>query len=82
MCCATNEHRTEVLKHECLHIAFSHLTMFDHLSDKEIRNICFDIEVNSYLNRAKLPGKPVFHDSFPNLGLEPKKGTSYYYENY
>lgn len=44
----------EVLKHETLHIAFNHFTIFGNESvtpeEQKLRNIAADMEVNSYIN--------------------------------
>ena len=74
------KHRTGLLKHELLHIAFFHLTGFSHLSDKDIANIAMDLEINQYINRDTLPEGGMFLELFPELNLEPKKGTQYYYD--
>jgi len=69
-----------VLKHELLHIAFFHLTDYEHLTDHLLRNIAMDLEINQYINRDDLPAEGCFLDKFPELDLEPKKGTRYYYD--
>jgi predicted metal-dependent peptidase len=38
----TPDQRIGLLKHEILHIAFFHITDYDHLSDKMIANIAMD----------------------------------------
>jgi predicted metal-dependent peptidase len=73
-------HRTGLLKHELLHIAFFHLTGFSHLGDKRLANIAMDLEINQYIDRATLPEDGMFLELFPELNLEPKKGTQYYYD--
>jgi predicted metal-dependent peptidase len=74
--------RKGLLKHELLHIAFFHLTDYDHIPREhdEILNIAMDIEINQYIDRTWLPPGPMLPESFPELKLEPKKGTMYYYE--
>jgi len=69
-----------LLKHELLHIAFFHVTDFNHLSDHDIANIAMDIEINQYIDPKYLPPGPQLPSSYPELKLEPKKGTLYYYE--
>lgn len=69
-----------LLKHELLHIAFFHITDYDHLSDKEIANIAMDIEINQYIDKDSLPPGPQLPESYPELKLEAKKGTQYYYD--
>jgi len=69
-----------LLKHELLHIAFMHLTDFAHLSDHTLANIAQDIEINQYIELDDLPPGPQLISTYPELNLEPKKGSNYYYE--
>jgi len=69
-----------LLKHELLHIAFFHITDYEHLSNKEMANIAMDIEINQYIDSDFLPPGPMLPEVFPELNLEPKKGTKYYYD--
>lgn len=73
-------HQQGLLKHELLHIGFSHLTSYGHLSNKELANIAMDLEINQYIDKDMLPEGGMTLDLFPELKLEPKKGTNYYYE--
>ena len=68
-----------LLKHELLHIAFFHVTDFDGYKDKKVLNFAMDIVVNQYIERQWLPEDGVFLDTFPELELEEKKSTKYYY---
>lgn len=69
-----------ILKHELLHLGFFHLVNYENYSDKKILNMAMDIEVNQYIPKNYLPEGGCFLESFPELKLEPKKGTRYYYE--
>jgi predicted metal-dependent peptidase len=69
-----------LLKHELLHIGFFHLTDFDFLTNKEIANIAMDLEINQYIDKEMLPEGGMTLSLFPELKLETKKGTEYYYE--
>lgn len=73
-----------VLKHELLHIAFYHLTTFRHLleEDHEVANIAMDMEINQYIDATMLwnEPEPILPDLFPDLDLEAKKGSRYYYD--
>lgn len=69
-----------LLKHELLHIGFFHLTDFQHLTNKEIANIAMDLEINQYIDSNDLPEGGMTLDLFPELNLEAKKGTQYYYD--
>lgn len=76
----TPDQHIGLLKHELLHIAFFHVTDFEHLTNKEIANIAMDIEINQYIDEKFLPPGPCLLSTFPELNLEPKKGANYYYE--
>jgi predicted metal-dependent peptidase len=76
----TPEKQQGLLKHELLHIAFFHTTDWKHLTDKKIANIAMDIEINQYIHASMLPEGGMTLDTFPELNLEPKKGTQYYYD--
>lgn len=69
-----------LLKHELLHIGFFHLTEFGHMKDHLIANIAQDIEINQYIDKGDLPPGPQLPETYPELKLEPKKGSNYYYE--
>jgi predicted metal-dependent peptidase len=74
------DHQRGLLKHELLHIGFFHLTDFKHLTDHEIANIGMDLEINQYIDANDLPDGGMTLDKFPELNLERKKGTQYYYD--
>ena len=57
-----------------------HITDFEHLSNKEVANIAMDIEINQYIQAEWLPPGGMNLETFPELALEPKKGTKYYYD--
>lgn len=73
-----------VLKHELLHIAFFHLTTFQHLlkENREIANLAADMEINQYIDTDMLwkDPEPILPSLYPDLNLELKAGTLYYYE--
>lgn len=74
----------QALKHETLHVAFNHFSLWD--DDKptkeiqKVRNIAADLEVNSYIDRQALDEKNnrewMFADKF---GWENEAGTREYY---
>lgn len=72
--------RQGLTKHELLHIGFFHLTDYDHLSNREIANLAMDCEINQYIDKDYLPPGPILPSSFPELNLQLKKGTRYYYD--
>jgi len=73
-----------VLKHELLHIALFHLTTFRYLlkEDGETANLAMDMEINQYIDKDMLwsDPKPILPELFPDLNLEKKQGTKYYYD--
>lgn len=73
-------HRKGLLKHELLHIGFFHLTEYGHLKEKELLNIAMDLEINQYISDDILPPNGQKLELYPELNLEPKKGTHYYYD--
>lgn len=78
----SNIHKMGLLKHELLHIAFSHVTEFEHLTNKDIRNIAMDIEINQYIDSTWLPEGACTIDSVMKefeIKLHKKQGTKYYY---
>jgi predicted metal-dependent peptidase len=68
------------LKHECLHLIHFHLTDFNHLEDQKIANWAMDIEINQYIADENREDEWLTPDRFPELNLELKMGTNYYYE--
>ena len=71
-----------LLKHELLHIAFFHLTDYNHLEDHQLANIAMDIEINQYIDIDCLPTDPApqLPSTYPDLNLDLKAGTLYYYK--
>lgn len=76
----SKKHKRGLLKHELLHIGFFHLTDFQHLTDHQLANIAMDLEINQYIAQEYLPDGGMTLDKFPELNLEVKKGTQYYYD--
>ena len=74
------EQKVGVLKHELLHIGFFHLVNFTKYANKKVLNIAMDLEINKYIERSMLPEDGMFLDTFPELELEERKGTRYYYD--
>lgn len=71
-----------LLKHECLHVAFNHFSLWDSDPDCEServhRNIAEDMEINSYLDKAKVKE---MHGVLPSdLGYGDRLGTREYYK--
>lgn len=76
----SEKHRIGLLKHELLHISFGHLLLRDKFPDKKLFNIAADLEINQYIDADYLPDGGITMDSFPELTLPAKAGTSKYYE--
>jgi len=76
----SEDHRLGLLKHELLHIAFGHLTMYFKFSDKKLANIAMDMEINQYISDELLPEGGINIDDYPDLNLDRKAGCRYYYD--
>lgn len=63
----TELHRMGLLKHELLHIAFGHLTMYFKFSDKERANVAMDMEINQYIQQGWLPGDDMTGEDYKAL---------------
>lgn len=77
----TTDETLELLKHEVLHLAFNHFTMFDtpphSAEEQKLRNIAADLEVNSYIDTHRLVHlSPLVASKF---GWTPCEGTLTYY---
>ena len=72
--------RRGALKHELLHIAMMHLLVHEDFHDKDVFNIAADIEINQYIDPKDVGVGWMLPSTFPELKLELKKGTRYYYE--
>lgn len=67
-----------ILLHELHHISFGHLLMGSDFSDQQRFNIAADAEVNCYIEG--LPPNDG-HVDVNKLGLPPRKGAKWYYNN-
>jgi len=72
--------RIGLLKHELLHVSFGHITMRDRFSNHKLFNIAADLEINQYIAADQLPEGGLTLDTFPELNLPKKAGTTKYYE--
>lgn len=75
----------QALKHECLHVAFAHFSLWDDdgawlsYEEKYLRNIAADMECNSYLDRSIIPQELGW--VFPeDHGFAKSLGTLEYYK--
>lgn len=76
----TEDVQMGALQHELLHICFGHLIHFKDLTYPDIANIAMDLEVNQYIPDQWREPEWMTIDRFPELDLEEKKGTKYYYD--
>lgn len=76
----SEDHRRGLLKHELLHIAFGHLTMYFKFSDKRRANIAMDMEINQYIDKEDLPDGGIKIEDYSDLNLDLKAGCRYYYD--
>lgn len=74
------DHRKGLLKHELLHIAFNHLSMYFNFSDKKLANIAMDMEINQYIDKDWLPEGGIDINNYEDLNLDRKAGCRYYYD--
>jgi predicted metal-dependent peptidase len=75
----SENHRVGLLKHELLHIAYFHLSMYFDFPDKRLANIAMDMEINQYIDPDFLPEGGVNIDEYADLNLDRKAGCRYYY---
>lgn len=76
----SDNHRIGLLKHELLHIAYFHLSMYFNFPDKRMANIAMDMEINQYIDPEFLPEGGINIDDYPDLNLDRKAGCRYYYQ--
>jgi len=76
----TDDTRRGLLKHELLHIAFNHLTIYFDFADRKMANIAMDMEINQYIEKTWLPEGGVDINNYPELNLDEKAGCRYYYK--
>ena len=76
----SENHRIGLLKHELLHIAYFHLSMYFNFPDKRLANIAMDMEINQYIDSEYLPEGGIDIDNYAELNLDRKAGCRYYYQ--
>ena len=72
--------RIGLLKHELLHVSFGHITMRDRFSNHKLFNSRSSADINQYIAADQLPEGGLTLDTFPELNLPEKAGTTKYYE--
>ena len=55
------------------------MNLRDEFADKKLFNIAADCELNQYITESYLPNGAILPKSFPNLNLDYRAGTKYYY---
>jgi predicted metal-dependent peptidase len=63
----SENHKIGLLKHELLHIAYFHLSMYFNFPDKKLANIAMDMEINQYIDKTWLPGGEFTKEEFEAL---------------
>ena len=76
----SDDHKTGLLKHELLHIAFGHLVSFSSFSNKKLANVAMDMEINQYIEASWLPEGGINIDNYTDVNLDRKAGCRYYYD--
>ena len=76
----SDDHKTGLLKHELLHIAFGHLVSFSSFSNKKLANVAMDMEINQYIEASWLPEGGINIDDYTDIQLDRKAGCRYYYD--
>lgn len=76
----SENHRIGLLKHELLHIAYFHLSMYFNFPDKRMANVAMDMEINQYIDPGLLPEGGINIDDYSELNLDRQAGCRYYYE--
>lgn len=66
-----------ILKHELLHVCFSHPIMRSRYSDKKVFNIAADIEINQFIEDKYKDDSFLSHELF---GFPANQGTDWYYK--
>jgi predicted metal-dependent peptidase len=62
-----DKHQIGLIKHELLHIAYFHLSMYFNFPDKKLANIAMDMEINQYIEKGYLPGDELTKEDFEQL---------------
>jgi predicted metal-dependent peptidase len=76
----SDDHKTGLLKHELLHIAFGHLVSFSSFSNKKLANVAMDMEINQYIEASWLPEGGININDYTDIQLDRKAGCRYYYD--
>lgn len=87
----TDDEQLAVLQHELMHICFFHLTMGKEFEDHTLANIAMDCEINQSIKGlpegcvtlAKIQEQISLMAIIlnkPNVSVEPRAGTKYYYK--
>ena len=71
--------RRAVIKHEALHVAFSHFCRGSGTQIKDLLDIAADLVVNQFVRASSLPDDAVTLATFPELQLKPNDTLENYY---
>jgi len=75
----SEKQRSAVIKHEALHVAFSHCCRRSDKHIKDLFDIAADLVVNQFVRESTLPEGAVTLSSFATLGLKPDDTLENYY---
>ena len=75
----SEKQRSAVIKHEALHVAFSHCCRRSDKHIKDVFDVAADLVVNQFVRESTLPEDAVTLSSFAALGLKPDDTLENYY---
>ena len=75
----SEKQRTAVIKHEALHVAFSHCCRRSEKNIKDVFDVAADLVVNQFVRESALPEDAVTLSSFSALRLKPDDTLENYY---
>ncbi|MEO2020705.1 MAG: hypothetical protein ABGX05_02685, partial [Pirellulaceae bacterium] len=75
----SEKQRSAVIKHEALHVAFSHCCRRSDKHIKDVFDVAADLVVNQFVRESSLPEDAVTLSSFAALGLKPDDTLENYY---
>lgn len=76
----SDEERRAAIKHEALHLAFSHFMRRTDRQVHEVFDIATDLVVNQYFCHSELPQNAITISCYPNLRLRHHETVDYYYD--
>ena len=77
----SDNYKVGILKHELLHIAYFHLSMYFNFPDRKWANIAMDMEINQYIDKGYLPSDEMTKESYDQLVKDTKERVAQAIEN-